>query len=97
MVQSAIRTMQGAVAFVILCEKDIMGENFIQNVVTWSVESIISYLCESIVSSRYSLDSAILCGKISLLVTREGLELRPWVHLLYIKQHYSDYSFPLKF
>lgn len=36
--------MQGAVAFVILCDKDIMGENFIQNLVTLSVESFISYL-----------------------------------------------------
>lgn len=70
--------MKGAAAFVILCDKDIMGENFIQNV----VESIISYLCESIVFSRFSLDSAILWGKISLLVTREGLELRPWICLL---------------
>lgn len=77
MVQSSIRALQGTVAFVIPCNKDIMGENFIQNVVTWSVESIISYLCKSIVSSRCSLDSAILCEKISLPVTREGLELRP--------------------
>lgn len=66
--------MQGAAAFVILCAKDIMGENFIQNVVAWSVESIISYLCESIISSRCSLDSAILWGKITLLFTKEGIK-----------------------
>lgn len=46
------------------------------------MESVISYLCEFIVSLRCSLDSSISRGKVSLLITGEGLELIPWVCLL---------------
>lgn len=44
MVQSYTRAKQGAAAFVILCDRDIMGDNFIPNVVTYSVGSVIFYL-----------------------------------------------------